>query len=268
MAVAKTKKLINKKCIKCTSSFILRKQTKGKYCSRKCYWLDKIGKPRAGNPANWKRKPETTEKIRLALIGRKHSEETRKKMSETHKKIPHTAEWNKNVSNALKGNKIWENLSEEKKESLRALRRGKKPTNLAQLAEISRTNNSMKRSEVRAKLSGANNKWWKGGLTPLAKQIRECFESMEWRRTIFKRDDYTCQICKQRGSKLVIDHYPVAFYQIFYKNKISSLDEARGCKEFWNLNNGRVLCDSCHKKTDNYGYKAIISLNLDYQKSR
>jgi hypothetical protein len=47
--------------------------------------------------------------------GQTDSEETRRKKSEASKKIPHTEEWNKKVSESLKGRK----LSEEHKQALR-----------------------------------------------------------------------------------------------------------------------------------------------------
>ena len=39
---------------------------------------------------------------------------------------------------------------------------------------------------------------------------------------------------------------------------ILNLEQALNCEEFWNINNGRVLCKECHKKTDTYLSKAKI----------
>ncbi len=36
--------------------------------------------------------------------------------------------------------------------------------------------------------------------------------------------------------------------EIFYENKINNLEQAIDCSEFWDINNGRTLCKSCHKK--------------------
>jgi len=61
-----------------------------------------------------------------------------------------------------------------------------------------------------------------------------------WRKTIFERDDYTCQECGERGGKIVAHHikgwtqYPEHRYDI---------------------ENGIILCERCHKLTDNYGNK-------------
>lgn len=54
------------------------------------------------------------------MIGKKHSEETRKKMSERHKGVPHSKEHSENIGKALKGREItWT-------DKLRKYRTGKK----------------------------------------------------------------------------------------------------------------------------------------------
>lgn len=96
---------------------------------------------------------------------------------------------------------------------------------------------------------GENSLRWKGGLTPLLKKIRNCFKYRQWRSDIFTRDDYICQMCGVRGGELNVDHYPKSFSKIFHENEIKSLEQALDCEEFWNINNGRVLCVMCHNKT-------------------
>ena len=100
-----------------------------------------------------------------------------------------------------------------------------------------------------------NQNAWKGGITPLNNQIRQCFKYRQWRSDVFTRDDFTCQECGKRGGCLEVDHYPKSFSDIFYKNEIKTLEQALDCEEFWNINNGRTLCLNCHKKTKNYGKK-------------
>lgn len=61
----------------------------------------------------------------------------------------------------------------------------------------------------------------------------------EWRKKVFDRDNYTCQMCPtpKRGVKLHADHIkPFTFYP-----------ELR-----FDVNNGRTLCIPCHKKTETY----------------
>src|SRR3990167_306061 len=93
-----------------------------------------------------------------------------------------------------KGHKISEEtkrkkLTEEHKRKLRLAKLGKKrPVGFAE------------------KVSGKNNNWWKGGITPLNAKIRSSFEYKLWRKAIFERDNYTCIWCgtKSGNGKAVI----------------------------------------------------------------
>src|SRR5262245_35639694 len=53
---------------------------------------------------------------------------------------------------------------------------------------------------------GANNSRWKGGITPANKRIRASEAYKAWRKAVFRRDNYTCIWCGQRGGKLQADH--------------------------------------------------------------
>jgi UDP-N-acetylglucosamine 4,6-dehydratase/UDP-glucose 4-epimerase len=89
----------------------------------------------------------------------------------------------------------------------------------------------------------------------LSTQIRRCRNYNIWRNFIFKRDHFTCKICGVRGEPVEADHYPRQFSKIFHKNKITSMEEAIGCKEFWDTSNGRTLCKKCHKKHGKRNYR-------------
>ena len=101
-------------------------------------------------------------------------------------------------------------------------------------------------------LYGARNPAWKGGLKPLILIVRHCVNYVNWRTSCLERDNYTCQICSKRGGYLEVDHYPKSFISIFRVNRISSIEEALSCIEFWDISNGRTLCRSCHNKTKNH----------------
>jgi 5-methylcytosine-specific restriction endonuclease McrA len=91
---------------------------------------------------------------------------------------------------------------------------------------------------------GSKNPQWKGGVTPLYKQIRKSKDYDLWRRAVYERDNYTCVWCGYTGKKLVADHIkPFAVYP-----------ELR-----FAIDNGRTLCIDCHKKTDTYG----VNYNLN-----
>lgn len=90
--------------------------------------------------------------------------------------------------------------------------------------------------------SGEKSHLWKGGTSTENDKIRKSAEYKKWRNDVFKRDDYTCQICNQKDKKLHADHI----------KPFSHFKELR-----LDINNGRTLCENCHFKTDSYGSKSI-----------
>ena len=88
---------------------------------------------------------------------------------------------------------------------------------------------------------------WKGGISKLTNIIRNCFKYRRWRSDIFTRDNFTCQECFNRGGNLEAHHIK-AFALIIIENNIKTLEEALNCEELWNINNGKTLCEKCHKK--------------------
>lgn len=167
-----------------------------KYCSNKCVGVRNRGE---NNPMKLL---ENREKLRIANLGKKTSEETKKKLHKIHKKNWKIGREKLNSGNFQKGIIPWNT--------------GKKCL----------------------QLSGQNHGAWKGGITPLYKKIRQSFEYQQWRKSIFERDNYTCQKCNQRGKKLQADHI----------KKFALYPELR-----FDLNNGRTLCIPCHKETDTWG---------------
>ena len=122
--------------------------------------------------------------------------------------------------------------------------------------------NPAKRPEVREKIAkahrGANSSNWKGGLTPLKKNIRDSWKYREWRSAVFERDNYTCQLCDERGCELNADHYPQAFAEILYGQSIQTMQEAFNCEVLWDTENGRTLCLACHLQTPNFGGRVVL----------
>ena len=85
--------------------------------------------------------------------------------------------------------------------------------------------------------------------------IRKSWMFRRWRDQVFKRDQYSCQLCKDnKGGNLNADHI-VPFAVLMKINNIFSLEDAEKCDKFWSLENGRTLCVECHKKTETYGQK-------------
>lgn len=106
---------------------------------------------------------------------------------------------------------------------------------------------------------GEESPGWKGGITKLNQLIRTSVEYLLWKKEVLMRDDYSCVLCgnnyyKDKQVILDVDHI-VAFSELLRIHQITTMDQARICKELWDVNNGRVLCRQCHKQTDNYGGK-------------
>lgn len=166
-------------------------------------------------------------------------------------KIPISEESRKKMSDARKGKPSWNKGKQNPWTTLRNL-----------------TNNPSKSylPEVKAKLSkafsgeknhmfgrrGILSPGYKGGITPLGEHIKAIPEYLNWRKTVFKRDEYTCQMCGDKTGHNLEGHHIKSFAQILLDNNIKTVDDARNCKELWNVDNGLTLCRDCHKLTDTY----------------
>lgn len=109
-----------------------------------------------------------------------------------------------------------------------------------------------KKGQKRPEITGKNHYLW-NGRTPIVEQVRKCLEYRQWRSDVFTRDDFTCQVCGERGGKLHADHIK-QFAFIIAENEIKTIEQALDCSELWNLNNGRTLCVPCHRQIPVYTY--------------
>lgn len=163
--------------------------------------------------------------------GKKRSLEDRKRMSESRKGIPHP--WNLR----RKGIPMSESTKKKLSESIKRhhanyghnmLGNKLSPERIAYLKEVNK---------------GEKNPNWKGGVSPINTRIRQSLEYRQWRESVFKRDNYTCQECSAHTGnghrvRLHADHIkPFAHFP-----------ELR-----FELTNGRTLCKQCHQKTATYG---------------
>jgi hypothetical protein len=80
---------------------------------------------------------------------------------------------------------------------------------------------------------GENHPNWKGGTASERQRFNASKEAKEWKQSVFKRDNYTCQHCGQVGYVLNAHHI-----KQFSTHKELSL----------NINNGITLCGKCHRK--------------------
>lgn len=106
---------------------------------------------------------------------------------------------------------------------------------------------------------------WKGGTKRISNLIRDSKKNKSLIKWILERDNYTCQICKQYGCKLQVDHkkkFSLIFEEFIKKNilekrKYILFQLALDYKDFWDENNLQVLCKSCNWKKE-----------LEYRKSK
>ena len=83
---------------------------------------------------------------------------------------------------------------------------------------------------------------WQNGKTDIQIIIRYSAEMKEWRKQIFKRDNYECQECGSRNG----EGKAIKFHAHHIKS-FAKYPELR-----FDLDNGITLCVKCHEKTNNY----------------
>jgi len=97
---------------------------------------------------------------------------------------------------------------------------------------------------------------WKGGITELHFWIRSLNEMDNWRNKVFQRDNFTCQKC---GNKLGLEAHHKKQFAILLNEFLKEYDQfspiedketlvrlAMKWKPFWDIDNGKTLCDDCH----------------------
>lgn len=121
-----------------------------------------------------------------------------------------------------------------------------------------RANMSRTRKEL-GLAQGESNPRFNGYTSKLSTQIYNTDEYKAWRRAVFVRDGFACVLCGMPGPGLAADHIK-ALSKIKADYGISSVEGALACTELWDVDNGRTLCESCHRTTPNYGWRAYNAL--------
>lgn len=103
---------------------------------------------------------------------------------------------------------------------------------------------SERQKEVARSMCGQKSPSWKGekAITPILKRIRNSALYKLWRETVFKRDNWTCVLCKKRGEELNADH--IKPFSLFPELRFA-------------IDNGRTLCIYCHKNTPTFGVNLL-----------
>ncbi|MBU0476783.1 HNH endonuclease [Patescibacteria group bacterium] len=190
-------------------------------------------------------------------LGRKHSEDWRKKVSKGWFKkgsVPWSkgkemsVETKRKLSKALKGRKAWnkgKEMPEEIKNKLRGLSKGRhfSPRTEFKKGQNKGDENPARRPEVRRKISkakkgkplfnlrGKNHPRWRGQSASINERFRRRIEYRLWREAVFNRDNWTCQKCGKRGGKINIHHL----------HNFADYPDLR-----ISIENGIALCKKCH----------------------
>jgi hypothetical protein len=99
------------------------------------------------------------------------------------------------------------------------------------ISEASKNMNIESRLKISKAHRGEKSHFWKGGITPINKQMRNSIEYSIWRKTVFVRDNYTCSVCGKVGGYLHAHHI----------KRLSKFPEL-SCE----ITNGVTMCKDCH----------------------
>ena len=87
---------------------------------------------------------------------------------------------------------------------------------------------------------------YKDGRTSLGMLIRNCEKNISLRLSVFKRDNFTCQICNKKGKIYLNSHHKIPVSRILDIFNIKTLKQAYECKLLWDINWCITLCEKCH----------------------
>ena len=172
------------------------------------------------------------------------------KVGESRHRTPHSEETKDKISKSKKGkspNRIYSVSLETREKIRKTLRKGLwqrcvicgEPFYSSPTAVI-RGTKYCSRGCYGVANSGENNCLWNGGTSRAYKTGYYSQQYKNWRKEVFKRDNYECRKCGAIG--YITAHHIKSF---------AHHPELR-----FDIDNGLTLCEKCHSLTDNYRGKA------------
>ena len=141
-----------------------------------------------------------------------------RKVADAIRGVPNNrlAEWIKKNGAPNKGKP----MNPELKERLRIINTGRKPSMEQRIAQS-------------ARMQGITVEEWKEFSSGHWAKIKNTPEYKNWRKSVYERDDWTCQHCSERGGRLHAHHIrPKSLYP----------------ELMFDISNGLTLCVSCHHR--------------------
>lgn len=155
-------------------------------------------------------------------LGKRHSEETKKLIGEKSREVWSNPEYRKRMSDFKKLHPLNYWLGKKRPSPSLETRR--------------RMSEAQKRIGNKPPVRyGEKNNKWKGGISKNCpyKHYRNK-EYIYWRKQVFERDNYTCQLCGIRGGVILHPHHLKSY---------TRFPEFR-----YDVNNGKTLCIDCHRE--------------------
>lgn len=97
----------------------------------------------------------------------------------------------------------------------------------------------------RLKISGDKSPRWRGGVTQIKSKLRSLPEYKSWRKSVYSRDKYTCQVCFDNKNRLEAHHIKHVSF-IIKEYNIKTVHDVLNCKILFDISNGVTLCKKCH----------------------
>ena len=180
--------------------------------------------------------PEVIELIRVANTGPNSHQygvprplEVREKIRRSHTGVPKSQEHRKHLSESRVGMRP----SEYTRKLLREF-------------QLEKWQRPGFKDRMRQAHMGERCHWWKGGVTPVYFQIRGSTKYDDWRRAVFKRDDYRDWYSGLKGSGNLNAHHVIPLNVLIKKYRIKTLDDALRCDALWDVNNGVTMFNTTH----------------------